>query len=106
MSYATIFIPSSGIMAAYTDPNEFAHAFGIYLASWLMVTFFFLFVFNLFLSSFTLLIKPLNRLAVIRRNMSYTLLLSALLLAFICLTAAEFTQNARCSHFFRISPPN
>ncbi|KAJ7622272.1 Gpr1 family protein [Roridomyces roridus] len=70
MSYAAIFIPSSGIMAALI------HAFGIYLASWMMVTFFFL-------------------LAVIRRNMSYTLLLSALTLAFVCLTAAQFTGNPK-----------
>lgn len=42
MSYGTIFIPSSGIMAAYNDPTEFANALGIYLVPWVMVTLFFL----------------------------------------------------------------
>ncbi|KAJ6533937.1 GPR1/FUN34/yaaH family-domain-containing protein [Mycena vulgaris] len=74
MSYATIFIPSSGVIAAYSDPDEFANAVGIYLVAWLMVTVFFL-------------------LAVIRKNRAYTALLSALTLTFACLAAAEFTQN-------------
>ncbi|KAJ7697822.1 Gpr1 family protein [Mycena rosella] len=74
MSYATIFIPSSGIMAAYANPDELANAIGIYLVAWLMVTLFFL-------------------LAVIRRNIAYTVLLSSLSVAFVCLAAAEFTQN-------------
>jgi GPR1/FUN34/yaaH family len=39
MSYATIFIPSSGILAAYTDDTELASALGIYLITWFMFTF-------------------------------------------------------------------
>jgi hypothetical protein len=74
MSYATIFIPSSGIMAAYADPTEFASAVGIYLISWMMVTLFFL-------------------LAVLRKNIAYTLLLSSLTIAFACLAGAEFSGN-------------
>ncbi|KAJ7091301.1 GPR1/FUN34/yaaH family-domain-containing protein [Mycena crocata] len=74
MSYATIFIPSSGIMAAYDDPDEFASAVGIYLSAWLMVTLFFL-------------------LAVLRRNIAYTLLLSSLFVAFACLTGAQFSGS-------------
>jgi hypothetical protein len=31
MSYATILIPSSGIVAAYTDERELSNALGIYL---------------------------------------------------------------------------
>lgn len=42
MSYGTIFIPSSGILAAYSDPKELASALGIYLLTWDMVTLFFL----------------------------------------------------------------
>jgi len=38
MSYATIFIPSSGIISAYADPLEFQSAVGIYLITWFMVT--------------------------------------------------------------------
>ncbi|KAJ7347374.1 FUN34 transmembrane protein [Mycena albidolilacea] len=74
MSYATIFIPSSGILDAYSDPDELASALGIYLVTWLMVTLFFL-------------------LAVIRKNVAYTLLLSALSIAFACLAAAQFSQS-------------
>ena len=38
MSYATILIPSSGIIAAYADPQELENALGIYLITWFMVT--------------------------------------------------------------------
>ncbi|KAJ7098509.1 FUN34 transmembrane protein [Mycena belliarum] len=75
MSYATLFIPSSGIQAAYTDPDEFASAVGIYLVAWLMVTLFFL-------------------LAVLRKSIAFTALLSALSVAFACLAAAEFSGSA------------
>ncbi|KAJ7167983.1 GPR1/FUN34/yaaH family-domain-containing protein [Mycena filopes] len=76
MSYATIFIPSSGIIAAYDDPAELGNALGIYLVSWLMVTLFFL-------------------LAVSRRNIAFTVLLSSLSVAFACLAAAQFTQSVK-----------
>ncbi|KAJ7455731.1 Gpr1 family protein [Mycena latifolia] len=76
MSYATIFIPSSGILSAYSDPDELASALGIYLVAWLMVTLFFL-------------------LAVIRKNIAYTALLSFLAIAFVCLAAAQFTQSVK-----------
>ncbi|TFK65957.1 hypothetical protein BDN72DRAFT_173356 [Pluteus cervinus] len=43
MSYATILIPGSGIVAAYTDaPGELSSALGIYLITWMLVTFFLL----------------------------------------------------------------
>ncbi|KAJ7350006.1 FUN34 transmembrane protein [Mycena albidolilacea] len=75
MSYATIFIPSSGILAAYPDPNELASALGIYLLAWLILTLFFL-------------------LGVILKNIAYTVLLSSASVAFACLAAAEFSQSA------------
>ncbi|KAJ7844448.1 FUN34 transmembrane protein [Mycena leptocephala] len=74
MSYATIFIPSSGILAAYPDPNELASALGIYLIAWLMVTLFFL-------------------LAAISKSIAYTALLSSLSVAFACLAAAQFSGS-------------
>lgn len=43
MSYATIFIPGSGILEVYSDPAELGNALGIYLITWFMVTVFFLF---------------------------------------------------------------
>lgn len=40
MSYATIFIPGSGILAAYEGaPDELDSALGIYLLTWAIVTF-------------------------------------------------------------------
>jgi len=44
MSFATIFIPGSGILTAYTDATELEHALGIYLFSWFIVTFLFFLV--------------------------------------------------------------
>ncbi|KAJ7105838.1 hypothetical protein C8R44DRAFT_987478 [Mycena epipterygia] len=44
MSYGTIFIPSSGIFTAYSDPKELGSALEIYLLAWDMVTVFFLLV--------------------------------------------------------------
>ncbi|KAG7440614.1 Gpr1 family protein [Guyanagaster necrorhizus] len=43
MSYATIFIPNSGILDAYgTDTSELASALGVYLFTWMIVTILFL----------------------------------------------------------------
>ncbi|KAJ7721885.1 Gpr1 family protein [Mycena metata] len=70
MAYATIFIPGSGILAAYDDPNELASALGIFLIAWFLVTLFFL-------------------------NISFVLLLSSASVVFACLAAAEFSQNPR-----------
>jgi succinate-acetate transporter protein len=44
MSYATILIPSSGILAAYVNPQELENAIGIYLITWFMVTVMLMFV--------------------------------------------------------------
>ncbi|KAJ7870456.1 GPR1/FUN34/yaaH family-domain-containing protein [Mycena olivaceomarginata] len=76
MSYAMIFIPSTGILAAYNDnPAELSNALGIYLSAWVMLTFFFF-------------------LNVLRQSISQSFLLATLTIAFGCLAGAEFTQNA------------
>jgi len=72
MSYATILIPASGIQAAYSDPQELNNAIGIFLITWMMVTILFI-------------------LPVIRRNLSFVVLLSTLALAFALLAAGAFT---------------
>ncbi|KAF5321062.1 hypothetical protein D9619_000138 [Psilocybe cf. subviscida] len=74
MSYATIFIPASGILTAFSDPQELGNAVGIYLTTWCMVTVFFIF-------------------PCIRRNLSFVILLTILAFAFACLAAAQFTGN-------------
>ena len=39
MSYATIFLPNSGVVAAYDSADELNSALGIYLFTWFIVTF-------------------------------------------------------------------
>ena len=39
MSYATILIPASGILSAYTNVDERESALGIYLIVWFILTF-------------------------------------------------------------------
>ncbi|KAJ7094118.1 GPR1/FUN34/yaaH family-domain-containing protein [Mycena epipterygia] len=81
MSYGTIFIPSSGILTAYTDPNELASALGIYILAWMMVTLFFLLV-------------------VIRKSFAYAVLLGVFSVTFACLAAAQFAQSLMCAASF------
>ncbi|KAF8801577.1 hypothetical protein BYT27DRAFT_7226766 [Phlegmacium glaucopus] len=71
MSYAAILIPGTGIVAAYTDPQELANAIGLYLVVWLMLT---------------LMLLP----CVIHKSISFTILLVLLAVAFILLAVAEF----------------
>ncbi|KAG7091766.1 hypothetical protein E1B28_008168 [Marasmius oreades] len=75
LAYATINIPSSGIQAAFANETEFHNAQGIFLITWFMITFFFL-------------------LAVIRRHIAFSVLLTLLDLALLMLSIAEFTGNA------------
>jgi uncharacterized protein len=72
LSYATIFIPGSGIQAAFSSQQEFNNAFGIFLITWFMITFFFL-------------------LAVVRRHVAFSALLTALDVALLLLAIAEFS---------------
>ncbi|KAJ3841809.1 Gpr1 family protein [Lentinula raphanica] len=72
MSYATIFIPASGILAAYKDPLELSHAVGLYLITWTIVTAFFLFV-------------------VIRRNLALTVMLSTIFLTLVILSISQYS---------------
>ncbi|KAF8825373.1 hypothetical protein HHX47_DHR7000359 [Lentinula edodes] len=110
ISYATIFIPGSGIMAAFSDPQELNNAIGIYLIAWFMITVFFLYL------CFSFHCPPLNafvhRLAVLRRNVAFTVLLSCLSVALLLLAIAEWNGMEQCVlncaplyrylHFFKI----
>lgn len=75
MSYATILIPSSGIIDAYTTTDELASALGIYLITWFMFT-------------------TLMLIAALRRNISFILLLGFLSLTFLLLACGEFSGKA------------
>ena len=44
LSFASIYIPDSGILAAYDDTAELEHAVGFYLAVWFIFTFIMLYV--------------------------------------------------------------
>jgi uncharacterized protein len=72
MSYAIILWPSSGVLAAFSDPSEEASAIGIFLATWFMVTF-------------------LLFIVALRKSLSFILLFGFLTLTFLLLAIAEFT---------------
>jgi len=76
MSYATILIPSSGILTAYTNPDDLSNALGLYLIVWFMFTTLMLF-------------------GAIRRNISFCLLLGFLSLTFLLLACGEFTGKVK-----------
>ncbi|KAF7965783.1 hypothetical protein HWV62_41799 [Athelia sp. TMB] len=78
MSYATILLPQSGIIAAYTVPGELDHALGIYLITWFMFTFF-MFV------------------AALRKNVGFIALLGFLWMTFLLLAVSKFTGNVTCN---------
>jgi len=78
MSYATIFIPGSGILAAYASAAELDSALGIYLITWFIVTFL------LFIASF-------------RKNVGLVVLFGFLAITFLLLAAGIFTGSLRAT---------
>ncbi|KAJ7144631.1 hypothetical protein C8R44DRAFT_865531 [Mycena epipterygia] len=98
MSHGTIFIPSSDILAAYTDAKELGRALGIYLLIWDSVTLFSLCVsISAFVVSPVLLTaKRINgRLVVIRSSVAYSLLrmLGFSSVALACLAGGQFSES-------------
>jgi len=75
MSFATLYIPGSGIAAAYTSDVEFGHAVGIYLMTWFIVTFL------LFIAS-------------LRRNIGLIALFFFLTLTFLLLGISKFVTTS------------
>jgi len=75
LSFASILIPGTGIGAAYTTAVEEDNALGIYLASWVIITFLFL-------------------LASLRNSVGMIALFFFLDLTFVLLMTADFTGNA------------
>jgi hypothetical protein len=76
MSYATILIPGSGVLSAFTDPTELSSALGIYLIAWFMLT-------------FLLLIGSL------KKNMGLVVLFTSLSITFLLLAVAQFTVSSK-----------
>jgi len=75
MSYATILLPSSGIIEAYAKtPGELDNAIGIYLIAWFMFTFFML-------------------IGALRKNIAFIALFLFLAATFAILAVGAFTVN-------------
>ncbi|KAK7049937.1 hypothetical protein VNI00_005367 [Paramarasmius palmivorus] len=74
LSYATIFIPGSGVSAAYTNSGEMKDAVAIYLMTWMVVTF-------------------LLFIVALRKSISFIVLFGLLTITFLLLGAADFTRN-------------
>ncbi|XP_006456002.1 hypothetical protein AGABI2DRAFT_195275 [Agaricus bisporus var. bisporus H97] len=74
MSYALIFIPGSGILAAYEENTQLPSAIGIYLLTWMFVTFFF------FLVS-------------LRTHLAFAILFGLLTTTFGCLVGGEWAAS-------------
>ncbi|KAJ7708218.1 FUN34 transmembrane protein [Mycena rosella] len=72
LSYATILLPGSGILAAYKTEAEANSAIGIFLMSWFIVTFFFL-------------------IASLRKSIAFVALFGFLSVTFLLLGAGAFT---------------
>ncbi|KXN84943.1 Ammonia transport outward protein 2 [Leucoagaricus sp. SymC.cos] len=74
MSYATIFIPGSGVMDTFQDNmDEFNQAFGLFLIVWFMIT--------------VMFIPP-----VLRKNVAFSTLLSLLAMALLLLSVGSWNQ--------------
>ena len=111
MSYAAIFIPGSGILAAYdNNAQELSNAIGLYLVVWFMFTVMLMYVFVLlpflslraiFLVIAVVLILSFSPISpsVIHKNLAFSLLLTSLAITFILLAAAEFVNSARQVNF-------
>ncbi|KAI0736035.1 GPR1/FUN34/yaaH family-domain-containing protein [Earliella scabrosa] len=74
MSYATIFLPNSGVLAAYTDSDELNSALGIWLFTWFIVTFLLL-------------------IATLRRNVGLVVLFFFLTVTFALLGSSHFVLS-------------
>jgi len=78
LSYATILLPQSNIIASYTDPAMLDNALGIYLATWFMFTF-------------------MMFIAALRKNVGFVALLGFLWLTFLLLAVSKFTSSVACN---------
>jgi len=74
MSYATILLPGSGVLAAFTDAAELESALGIYLIAWFMVTFFLLIV-------------------TLRKSVGLVVLFASLSITFLLLAIGTFSSS-------------
>ncbi|KAI8619229.1 GPR1/FUN34/yaaH family-domain-containing protein [Chytriomyces sp. MP71] len=74
MSFGYIFVPSSGILAAYKDAPELEHALGFYLLGWTVFTF-------------------MMFLATLKSNRAMQALFGSLTITFLLLTISKFANS-------------
>ncbi|KAK0183715.1 Gpr1 family protein [Armillaria mellea] len=93
MSYATIFIPNSGILDAYgTAVSELSSALAVYLFSWMIVTVLFLFVPCFPLS---LVANPgVRSIVSLRKSASFIALFGCLSVTFLLLACSELSASS------------
>jgi len=98
MSYATILIPGSGIIATYENIEggieQLSAALGIFLITWMIVTFFFLWVteLNRFCIGFVSYLRMFSVVS-LRKTIPFVALFSFLTVTFAVLAAGEWTGS-------------
>ncbi|KAL0949654.1 hypothetical protein HGRIS_009697 [Hohenbuehelia grisea] len=80
LSYATIFIPSSGITSGFTDDRELNSALGIFMLAWMVVTIFLL-------------------LGSLRKNIGFIVFLTTLTITYALWAATQFRAVETTSRF-------
>jgi GPR1/FUN34/yaaH family len=106
MSYATILIPGSGIVAAFgTNVTQLNNALGIYLLTWTMVTFFMGWVF-IYLRVLPVLLITLEMysVATLRKNVAFVALFVFLGITFALLAGGSFNANTKWVLLWFFSP--
>lgn len=98
MSYATILIPSSGIIDSYTSipggAEQLGNALGIYLITWFMFTFLMLYVVYFFSGYiFCYITDRLFSIGALRKNVSFIALFAFLAATFAVLAIGLFTSK-------------
>ncbi|KAI0313392.1 GPR1/FUN34/yaaH family-domain-containing protein, partial [Amylostereum chailletii] len=76
LSFATLFVPGSGIAAAYANNDQEDDALAIYLTVWMVVTILFL-------------------IASLRKNVGFIALFSFLTIIFMLLAIGDYTRNLK-----------
>jgi len=95
MSYATIFIPGSGVIESFGgNMDEFNQAMALYLITWFIITVLFMYAVFFWITDKPMLISKFDSLPVLRRNIALTALLSSLSIALLLLSIGSMNGKA------------
>jgi succinate-acetate transporter protein len=96
MSFGTVLIPGSGIVAAYPDPKEFQNALGIYFTAWAIDTFLFLY------GVVPTLTIPDSQcgysVVALHKNIAFIFLFGTVFMTFVLLASANFTGSHKSTY--------